>query len=303
MELARLYDDPTQVTLHKNILEKIVHSAQYSSSEIVDFINERAQQNNIPLIAENIKSFLKLDQERIDRIFINNIKNDQIRHLMLSLGANINTQNQSGSNCLWYITKPALLNELIDKGADVNHVDRLGDNPLKALTKCKNHRRISAARILLTRGVHLNPNNEQSLFNAMSECITSDAGLEAVKFLLEYKININTKQYGYCWNNTLLMLAISAQNTELVGFLLKNNANSNIPNDDHFYPIHWAVGRPNVCYDKPAIPEIVALLLQYDADPNIQYPDQSMFPLDSAKQHGESKIVEELKKYGAKQFV
>jgi ankyrin repeat protein len=275
----------------KNDLKKMVRSVHYSSSDVLNFIEKRAQHNNIELSHDNIKFLCMLDEEKINKIFLRNIKDDNIRDLALFMKADINTLTKTGQNCLWRITSPELLTHLINQGADVNAFDNNKDTPLSSLrwapgfNKPTPKEQLESARILLTYGADPNLHNSALLLHDIITLNYTDPelSLEAAQLFYDHKININTQsRLGY----TFLMEAILKKDIRLVKYLLEHGANPNLPTNNQTYPLHMAIeiGR-QYCIHAPAeiIPEIVRFLLEHKANPNQKYPLYDILPLDVAR--------------------
>jgi ankyrin repeat protein len=287
-------------------LTKIVTSVNYSSLELVMLIKSFAHQNEIPLIPQTIGQLFKLTPERINNLFLEHIKDEEMRKLMLSMGADINACNKKGRNCLWKIKDPKLLEELINKGANVNAFDHKGHTPLGSLSKLysgKNktnayQKKMPAAKVLLAHKADPNLSNSNYLLYEILLYGNMYAGLEAIQLFLQHGMNINiqnTPEYNP------LIAAIYGKNIHVVDYLLKHTADPNLPNACSEYPLHLALGK---FPDMPSFISypIVLSLLDAGASTNVPYPNYEKMPLDVAQAYCDSLIINALRAHYAQSY-
>lgn len=279
-------------------LQIIIETVNKSSINIVNTIKKQAKRNKIELIPENLSSLLKLTQQQLDSMFLANVENDNVRPLIISMGANINARTTQGCNCLWGIKDQDLLNELIKRGADVNAIDNNEETPLSYLlqstsTTCKE---VTAARILVNHKANLTIKAQSTalLLHRIMDYTDAKVRLSATTFLCQSKINLN--------NGNPLIAAIKKELTPIVGCLLLWDAETNTPDEKGEYPLHVAIEKKDYCHNKPArqiIPEIIRQLLHYKANPNQPYNDEKTMPLHIAVKRHEPEIIKMLIQYGA----
>jgi ankyrin repeat protein len=304
--------------LTDTILQKIVNSARYSPLEIVNLIKKQYQPHPAPLSRENIAHVFDLNQEKIDRIFLDNVEDNTIRPLILSLGANINARTKrTGETCLWKTTNENILSELIKNGADVNAVDNHNNTPLSSLRLYDLYRdeleeeedfqkSITAAHVLLSHGANPNHENCHHLPYLMDHCKNKDHILYAAQLFCKYKLDLHRID---TWKRPLLIQAIDLKNSNLVKLFLEYGAEANTPfnyYNQEKYPLHAALSEGSWRNDlSPEQETIILLLLEYGADPNKSYPNNHTHsngttkPLHIAAMGNNPIIVKALLTYGA----
>ena len=288
--------DSTLIT--SSSLQKLVTQINNSSFHIVNIIKERAEHCNLALEPQNIAPLFGLNQENINRIFLDNVDDDQLRPLTLSMGADIKARAQGERNCLFFTEKPEALTQLLDKGAEVDAINEHGATPLRNLLTWSSSDRIAAARVLLAHGA--NPNVPWIANNSLLHIAAEDVKLGVATLLCEYKANTNAQD---SLGRTPLMLAIEKGATDIVRVLLTHNANADLPDQFGRYPLHMAILQEQTysfCNDKKKIiPAIVILLLQHGANPNRPYPHGKQMPLHRAVEIGNMEIIQPLIDYKA----
>lgn len=157
---------------------------------------------------------------------------------------------------------------------------------------------------LLEQGA--DPNIQQYCNNSLLHSIIEksedrNATIELTQLLCKSNANVNAKNYS---KETPLTLAIKKEDEMLVELLLKQGAETNIENGHGDYPIHmameWDTEPENRLHKKRKIlPRIVQLLLQYGANPNIEYHFKRARPLHAAVFHNSPTIVQVLLMHGA----
>ena len=308
MELT--YSDNT-VPISDPVLQKLIKSASCVSLGVATIVKEHAQRNNVAIIPQNMGSLLQLDQDNINEMFLTHVKDDELRPLLLSMGAQIDARRKEhGSNCLWDIDDPQLLVELIKEGADANAIDIFGET---ALTFLCHYRRpypkskkffkvINSIKVLLSF-TNISDRRYKNLLHRMllnPSPWEEEAIVEITKQFSEYRMNLEEIDSS---GRTPLMLAIQRNMKNLVELLLKKGAcldNNNVNHADNcgYSPLHIAL--PERLFSSNIInPEIIILLLLYGADPNKSYPYAKVMPLHVAIKHELTRIIKALLDHGA----
>ncbi|HLJ30906.1 MAG TPA: ankyrin repeat domain-containing protein [Candidatus Babeliales bacterium] len=277
------------------ILEKIA-KAICSPQHIVRIVSEHAEHNKTPLITANITSLFKLEQKHIDKLFLQNVQDDTMRSLTLSMGADINARREDGSNCLWQVMNPVVLQELIEKGANVRVInnrtrtvlDVLGEEGVNWLGNNTIEEKITSVEMLSKAGA-ITTNDNALLVNILRDCKNDDMAVRVVTFFLPRMVDVNVptpkyvKMYdsdGYTSDCTPLIVATAHNYIKTVELLLKGKVDPNISHDG-MYPLHVAIGKP---YSKEHFkPEIILLLLEHGADVNINHRTWLVSPLRAVR--------------------
>jgi ankyrin repeat protein len=290
--------EPTTPKISDEELQIVIAEVNKSSLNIVNAIKKNAHQKKIKLIPQNLTSVFKLTQQQLDNMFLDNIENDTMRPLFISMGANINVRTSEGRNCLWGIKDQDLLNELIKYGADVNAIDNNEETPLSYLlqspfTTCKE---VTAARIFVDHKASLTIEAKSTalLLHRIMDYTDTKVRLSATTFLCQSKMNLN--------NGNPLVAAIKKELTPIVSCLLLWEAEANTPDKNGEYPLHVAIEQENCCYNRPTrqiIPEIIKQLLHYKANPNQPYNNEKTMPLHIAVKRHDPEIIKLLIHYGA----
>jgi len=283
-------------------LQKLITAINDSSFNIVTIVKKSAQDDYVQLNSHTIKSVLNINQSTIDQIFLTHVEDDELRPLMLAAGANINTKTLDNRNCLWYTKKPALLKELIGKGATVDLVDSYNKTRLIDLLAYLDfvpdpHENIAAASVLLNNSA--NPNtvfeSDKVLLHAVAQCKQLILSFETIKLLCDYKANTNVKNRE---GDTPLIIMVRKGLFTHVKCLLDGKADPNICNIHHQYPLHIALHQlktnENLIYS-----DIVILLLERKANPNIPYLASKNRPLHIAVLTHNWSIIKKLIECGA----
>lgn len=279
-------------------LKIVIEEVNRSSNNIVKIIKKNAQQKKTKLLPQNVSSLLKLTQAQLDSMFLANVENNELRPLLISMGANINARTTEGRNCLWGIKEQDLINELIKRGADVNAVDNNEETALSYLlhspsTTCKE---VTAARIFVSHKANLTieAKSTELLLHRIMNYTDSKVRLSATTFLCQSKLNLN--------NGNPLIAAIKKELTAVVSCLLLWDAEPNTPDKNGEFPLHAAIEKENRAHNKPIrqiIPEIIRQLLHYKANPNEAYYGEKTTPLHMAVKRHEPEIIKMLLEYGA----
>lgn len=115
----------------------------------------------------------------------------------------------------------------------------------------------------------------------------------------KYDINQITDKYG---NEIPLMKAIVDEDDGAVESLLQQKASTEIENRNGDFPIHVAMEwdtEKRLYPQKKILPNIIKLLLQHNANPNVRYRFKNATPLHAAAFHNAPDIVIELLRHGA----
>lgn len=277
-------------------LHQIITTINKNSLLIVTALTQYAQQNGKELTPENLLSFLKPEQKDVDKLFLDNTSDDQLRPLTLSMGANIHARTDNDRTCLFFTNKPKVLSELIEKGAEVNTTGKQGD-PLSYLLYYEPNA-IEAAQVLLKHGA--NPNTPPVIPGAQPLIIQAaeKENIPLTRLLCEHKANVNIQNF---LGETPLMLSIARGNIDIMTILLESNANPNLGDNYKKYPIHLAIPDEdeNHVSNKKIVPQIALLLLKYNVNPNQPYPYIKKTPLHRAIEMNNPEVVEKLLEHKA----
>lgn len=288
-------------------LQKLIGNLNRNSLNVVNIVKEHSHTIQKELTPDNIPLVLNLNQKQIDDLFLATVEDDDLRPLLLSMGADIKARKENGQNCLWNITKKEALTELLNKGAQVNTIDTHGETPLTELFyfEIRNNfpEYLSATQILLEHGADTNITLKyyESLLYRILDYENRTFRLEAAKLLCLHKIDVTKKRENSC---SPLIKVIKDGDADLVELFLQNGADKEI-NTPNYYdecPLHVAMQKDDYHYysrTRPIVPKIVLLLLQYGAKPNIAYSDGQTMPLHVAVDRDQLDIIKELIKYGA----
>jgi hypothetical protein len=111
---------------------------------------------------------------------------------------------------------------------------------------------------------------------------------EAAKMLIFYGADIKAKLYN---GNPSIHFAVHCEQNKMLGVLLANGANGNLPNKENVTPLMMAA--------KLGYKNAVTMLLLTNAEINVM-DNNDRTPLDLAIEYGHSKIAKKLIKHGAK---
>jgi ankyrin repeat protein/beta-lactamase regulating signal transducer with metallopeptidase domain len=166
--------------------------------------------------------------------------------LLLDRGADINAKGRTGtplmsaiSGITTFPTSPsaktgALL--LIERGADVNAaID--GTSPLWMAVS---GHQTDVVRALLAKGA--DPNKNMPLFSAIKSLRFPNGSPEIAILLIDRGADVNATHEG----TTPLLLAIEAQQIDIVRALLAKGADPNAPNSNRRTPLQAAAGKPEI---------------------------------------------------------
>lgn len=155
-----------------------------------------------------------------------------IINYLIDKGADFNTKNNNGSTPLHGVcwsSEIDLVKLLVARGADINARENYGGTPLRyALV-------LDKAIFLIEHGADINATSDGNtiLHYALTFCSNDDLS----KLLIEKGAKINQKdQFG----NTELHMAAMRGFTDVVGMLVKHGANINALNNDKHTPLYYA---------------------------------------------------------------
>lgn len=93
----------------------------------------------------------------------------------------------------------------------------------------------------------------------------------------------------------LLALALDTENHEIIKALIAAGANPNLPDDEGYNPLYWAVFKDNI--------SLVSLLIEQGARVDLEKPDDGTTSLHLAAENGNLEIVDLLFSAGAKKVL
>ena len=170
-------------------------------------------------------------------------------------------------------------------------VNARGGCNLFPLQAALNKRHLHVANLLYCHGavVDIQGENKFTLLFAASYL----GYVDIMRWLLDYGADANARgNYHF----TPLLYAVHAMQFEAAQVLLEHNANINSQIIHGDTPLHWVLSR---CRSSGKLADMVRLLLEYGADPNI-YDDDHTTPLHQASSHGLLEAARLLLSHGAK---
>jgi ankyrin repeat protein len=176
----------------------------------------------------------------------------------------------------------ALVQQLLDRGADVNMKDSNSDTALHLAIKLG---LFDIVRVLLENGADVNVRNSHSHIPLYFAIIRRN--LDIVRVLLENGADVNVRNSH---SNTPLYTAILLGNSDIVRVLLENGADVNPTNSGFYTPLHLAIERGHF--------NIVRVLLENGADVNVRN-SHSHIPLHFAILHEDLHTIRVLLEKGA----
>ena len=179
------------------------------------------------------------------------------------------------------------IRKLIDAGADVNVINKDGSTPLLIALL---NRQTEIVKLLLKAGADVNKASHYGLTPLHSA--SASGQIEVVKLLLAAKADVNKAPHN---GPTPLHLASVSGKIEVVKLLLAAKADVNKTAHNGITPLYVASENGQT--------EVVKLLLESGADVNVKIEKggKENTALNVAKTKSHSRIVELLKKYGAKE--
>jgi ankyrin repeat protein len=185
-----------------------------------------------------------------------------------------------------------MVEDLIEKGADVNWVDYFAPfSPLMCAVTSKSESNIEIVRLLLEHNVDVNYRKEMYDANALYQIMISNETIPNASTMVDLLVeNGSDIYYNHKTYGSLLNVACSHHNGEMILHLLKNyefDPNSTFDGDTAL--IYYCRGR-----FARANAEDVKALLEYGADKSI-VNDEGKTAYDYAVENGFEEIVELLK--------
>ena len=201
----------------------------------------------------------------------------KIVELLLARGAVVSTIYEAA-----YLGDLARVKTFIQEGIDINSMDLWGSTALHFAARGGQR---DVAELLIAEGANVNAGQGQ--WTPLQEAAYYSR--EVVELLLAKKANINTGKW------TALHSAFDAERFDIVELLLAKDADTNIRDDQGRTPLHiaaWYAAGKNT--------KIVELLLAKGPDINAKDNNRKT-ALSYAIENGHTKIVELLRKHGAKE--
>ncbi|MBV8801527.1 MAG: ankyrin repeat domain-containing protein [Gammaproteobacteria bacterium] len=293
---------------------RIMHCLLTSGQKID--INKQSIEKNTPLMLS-----VALEHEEITHMLL------EAKNVLSPINPNL--INKTGDGPLHAaaaigniaLTQLLLNTEFKEHPLDINKADSKGETPLYIAIE-EGHSDI-AKKLLSVNTINVNIQSTQRLLTPlMLSIITKQTNL--IEFILETKtLNCDTNQKD-SYENVALHHAVKEKQPNIVEILIKHHANPNIMNVDGFTPLHFACKdnekasvhellrcsqtNPNLFKNNPtAIFEaakkgyidIVLMLLNYNANPNLYRPWDGATPIYMAAQLGHYETVKLLLQYQA----
>jgi ankyrin repeat protein len=200
-------------------------------------------------------------------------------------GGSIDTADATGQTLLHYATAgncKDIAELLISNGANVNAVADRWKTPLGAAARTGS---TDVAEYLIAHGANVNAG--EGYWTPLQEAAYYSK--EMVELLITKGANINEGGWS------ALHSALDAGRFDIVELLLAKGADANIRDDKRRTPLHIAAW-----YAASKNPKIVELLLSKGADINVK-DNNDKTALSYAIENGHTKIIELLRKHGAKE--
>ncbi len=146
--------------------------------------------------------------------------NNQIIHLLLAYGANINDLGAAGETALNAAAQEGHIQTiklLIARGATLNNGARFGPPLQDAMGKG----RLPVVKVLVKAGADVNGGGA---YESVLQMAAAKADLPVMRYLIAHGANINQKTR---WNRTPLMEAIKWHNTAIAALLIRHGAKVN----------------------------------------------------------------------------
>ncbi|KAJ5073021.1 no mechanoreceptor potential c isoform d-related [Anaeramoeba ignava] len=174
-------------------------------------------------------------------------------------GCNINAQDSDGSTALLLAVREGNLKIfeflLEQKDIDINVTDFKG---ISSFLESIKKRKLGFAQKLISKSCKIDCQDFESKYSALHFAFFN-SDLDAIDFLISQSIPLDLQDVN---GRTVLMLAISAQNSEVVSKLIASGADVNIQNFKKQSALHLSIEQNNVPLSK--------LLMENGANPNIQ---------------------------------
>ncbi len=200
--------------------------------------------------------------------------------LLIQYGAEINLCSKTTSPLTFSIFNKhnEVAKYLIEKGADINLKHMSNMNAFKTAIGVENY---EMANFLCEHDVQVDIDKDKDFCYSLLNSSSHHGYIPILKQLMKHKINLNILTDGY----TPLMVAVEGKQTEIVKFLIQNNANVDVCNESNWTPLMDAIYSEE--YD------IAKLLIENDSDINIVNAEGGT-ALMFAIQNGNKEIVEML---------
>lgn len=162
--------------------------------------------------------------------------------LFLSYNANINHQDENGDTVLMHAAvnqNPNLVAYLLENGANVNIVNRIGLTPIM-IGACSNY---TITKMLINKGANLDNFDNSQTFSPIFNSIVFPDLTDIFELLVENGANVNSKDtYG----NTPLFYSIQKKRIKIFLILLTHpEIDINTEDEDDNTPLHYAIRQQN----------------------------------------------------------
>jgi ankyrin repeat protein len=198
---------------------------------------------------------------------------------LIEKGANMNLGNFHGDTPLSLSVKQgnlSLMNLLIEKGADIQHVNELGSTLLMEMCRGSISNRKDQNKmisIFIQSGIQINAKNIYG--NSALSYALNTKNNHLIKTLLKLggDVNISDSNGNTLIHKTVLLALFERLKNkdldEIMDILLGYGANPNLKNNDGYTPLHLAT-KPAKDKDEKASVQIIQKLLDYSADPKME---------------------------------
>lgn len=199
-------------------------------------------------------------QDLLDKAILRNDP-DAIRYA-IEAGADVNKPDSHHVPALHRAFKHRDLKgavALINVDADIDAVD--GDR-CTVLWHMAKEGRTDACSLLLSHGADIHARDEDTGLTAF-ETACWEGKADVVRLLFPYDPDVIRENDGY----PHIHMACGGGSVETVRFLLEHGSSVNETDSEGDTPLHLAVSE---LYEKPSLPDIVRLLIEHGADPDIR---------------------------------